>query len=466
MQRRQLVIIGGGPGGYVAAIRAAQLGASVTLVEKDLLGGTCLNRGCIPTKAFYQAAKTLHAVKQADIHGIDIPSWGFNLARTQERKLKVVEQLRDGVAQLLRVNGVEVIKGVARLAKADSILVQTAAGNTITIAADRILLASGSLPTKLPVPGTDLPGVLTSNEALELASLPESMVIVGGGVIGMEFASIFGMFGTKVTVIEYMPRVLMQVDKEISIRLSGALKKASISLVTNTKVKSVVQKDGQLCVMAENQQGDIEVQAGVVLMSTGRIPCVEGLGLEEAGVKYSRRGIAVDEHFRTSVPGVYAIGDVTGGVMLAHVASDQGTVAVEHMFGSPGHYNPYAVPSAIFTHPEIAMVGFTEEEVKDRGIPYVVGKFPLGANSKASIMGEEYGLVKILARQDTRQVIGMHILGAHAPELVHEGALAITNKLTLDQVAHTVHAHPTLSEAVHEAALAADNRAIHIVGRK
>ena len=465
MQKRQLVIIGGGPGGYVAAIRAAQLGASVTLVEKDLLGGTCLNRGCIPTKALYQAANTLHAVKQADMHGIEISNWEFNLAKTQQRKLKVVEQLRNGVAQLLKASGVELIKGVARLTSSDTVVVETGEGDTLLVA-DKILLAAGSLPTKLPVPGANLPGVLTSDEALELNSLPQSMVIVGGGVIGMEFASIFSSFGTKVTVIEYMPRVLMQIDKEISIRLSGILKKSGVGIITNTKLKSVEQRDGQLCVIAEGQQGDIEVMTEVVLMSAGRIPLVEGLGLDEAGVEYTRRGIAVDEGFRTNVPAIYAIGDVTGGVMLAHVASDQGKVAVEDMFGVAGHYDPKAVPSAIFTFPEIAMVGYTEEEAKELGISLLVGKFPLGANSKANIMGEEAGLVKLVARQDNRQVIGMHIMGAHAPDLIHEGALAITNKLTIEQVAQTIHAHPTLSEAVHEAALAADNRAIHVVGRK
>lgn len=465
MQTRQLVIIGGGPGGYVAAIRAAQLGAKVTLVEKDLLGGTCLNRGCIPTKALYQAAKTLDAVKQADMHGIEIPSWSFNLAKTQQRKVKVVEQLRNGVIQLLKANGVEVIKGTARLASSNTVVVETEEGS-LTFAAEKILLAAGSLPTKLPVPGANLPGVLTSREALEFESLPQSMIIVGGGVIGMEFASIFSSFGTKVTVIEYMTRVLMQVDKEISIRLSGALRKSGVNIITNTKVNRVESKDGKLCVIAEGQQGDIEVMAEVVLMSAGRIPWVEGLGLDEAGVEYSRRGIAVGTDFRTNVQGIYAIGDVTGGMMLAHVASDQGKVAVEGMFGQAGHYDPRAVPSAIFTFPEIAMVGYTEEEAKQLGIPLLVGKFPLGANSKANIMGEEAGLVKLVARQDNRQVIGMHIMGAHAPDLIHEGALAITNKLTIDQVAQTIHAHPTLSEAVHEAALAADNRAIHVVGRK
>lgn len=465
MQTRQLVIVGGGPGGYVAAIRAAQLGASVTLVEKDLLGGTCLNRGCIPTKAFYQAARTLDTVKQSDMHGIEISSFSFNLAKTQQRKLKVVEQLRNGVAQLLKASGVELIKGVARLTSSDTVVVETEEGRT-SLVADKILIATGSLPTRLPVPGANLPGVLTSDEALELYSLPQTMVIVGGGVIGMEFASIFSSFGTKVTVIEYMPRVLMQVDKEISIRLSGSLKKNGVGIITNTKVRSVEQRDGQLCVIAEGQQGDIEVMAELVLMSAGRIPFVEGLGLNEAGVEYTRKGIVVDEGFRTNVPAIYAIGDVTGGVMLAHVASDQGKVAVEDMFGQAGHYDPKAVPSAIFTFPEIAMVGYTEEEAKDLGIPLLVGKFPLGANSKANIMGEEAGLVKLVARQDNRQVIGMHIMGAHAPDLIHEGALAITNKLTIDQVAHTIHAHPTLSEAVHEAALAADNRAIHVVGRK
>lgn len=465
MQSRQLVIIGGGPGGYVAAIRASQLGARVTLVEQDLLGGTCLNRGCIPTKALYQAASTLHAVKQADMHGIEISGFSFNLAKTQQRKLKVVEQLRNGVAQLLRSNGVEVIPGVARLTSPTTVVVDTQHGNTILVA-DKILLATGSLPTKLPVPGADLPGVLTSNEALELASLPQTMVIVGGGVIGMEFASIFSSFGAKVTVIEYMPRVLMQVDKELSIRLSGLLKKSGVSIMTNTKVKSVGSRKDQLWVTAEGQQGELEVMAEVVLMSAGRTPHVEGLGLEDAGVEYTRRGITVDESFRTNVPGIYAIGDVTGGVMLAHVASDQGKAAVEDMFGQGGHYDPKAVPSAIFTFPEIAMIGYTEEEAKALEIPCVVGKFPLGANSKANIMGEENGLVKIVARRDNKQIIGMHILGVHAPDLIHEGALAITNKLTLEQVAKTIHAHPTLSEAIHEAALAADSRAIHVVGRK
>jgi dihydrolipoamide dehydrogenase len=326
-----------------------------------------------------------------------------------------------------------------------------------------ILIATGSVPARIPVAGLELPGVITSNEALELDYIPRSMVIIGAGVVGIEFAGIFRSFGTEVTLVEFLPRILPPVDEEIAKRAAVYYKKQGIKIETGMKVKEIRKNNGELVVLAEGKKGEQEFLGELVLISAGRSINIEGLNLEQAGVAYDRGGIMVNSRFETSVPGVYAIGDVIGGQMLAHVASDEGKAAVENMLGLTVHINYDAIPACVFSFPEIAWVGLTEEEAKKRGISYQSGKFMFAANGKALTMGESDGLVKVLAEERTHKVIGVHILGPHASDLIHEGALAVEHGLTITDIGRTVHAHPTLAESFHEAVLGTMNRAIHIM---
>jgi len=440
---RDVIIIGGGPGGYVAAIRAAQLGASVTVVEKEQLGGTCLNWGCVPTKALYQNAQVINTLSRSQEFGVFHNGYSIDMDIVHARKNKVVAQLRDGIAHLLKAYGVNVVTGEASFVSPQELAVQGADGAKLRLTGKNIIIATGSVPSMPPFPGIDLPEVLNSDGLLDVQKVPSSMVVIGGGVIGMEFASIFNAFGTEVTVIEFMPRVLPLVDKDIVARLGAALRKKGIRFATGTRVKEIQQDGEHLSVVAEGKQGEQRFGAEKVLVATGRNINVTGLNLESIGVKYDRKGIIVDEHFATNIPGVYAIGDVIGGMMLAHVASDEGKACVEHILGHGGHINYNAVPAVVFTSPEVATVGLTEEEATEKGIDIAVGKFMYGANSKAVAMGEESGLVKVIARADTGEIIGTHIFGNSASSLIHEAALAVENKLTVDQVARTVHAHPT-----------------------
>lgn len=458
---KDLVVIGGGPGGYVAAIRAAQLGAKVALVEEDKVGGTCLNRGCIPTKALYKNAQILHTLKKSADFGIELSEYSLDMQKVQARKKDIVNRLCTGVGQLLKGNQVEVLLGKGSLEGRSTVAVTTPAGSKELVKAKHILIATGSLPAKIPVTGLDLPGVITSNEALELDHVPKSMVIIGGGVVGIEFAGIFQSFGTKVTVVEFLPRILPPVDEEIVRRATMYLKKQGITIETGIKVKEITELNGELKVLAEGKKGDQEFFGEMVLVSAGRSINVDGLNLDGAGVAYERSGIKVNHRFETSAPGVYAIGDVIGGQMLAHVASDEGKAAVENMLGLEGHINYDAVPSCVFSFPEIASVGLTEEEAKKRSIPYRTGKFMFTANGKALTMGESDGLVKVLAEESSGKVIGVHILGPHASDLIHEGTLAVEHGLTAADIGRTIHAHPTLAESFLESVLGVENQAIH-----
>jgi len=460
---KDLIVIGGGPGGYVAAIRAAQLGAKVTLVEEDRVGGTCLNRGCIPTKALYKNAQIIQTLKKSADFGIQLPGFSLDMPKVQERKREVVDRLCAGVGQLLKGNRVEVISGKGSLVDRSTVAVTVPSGNRELIKGKNILIATGSVPAKIPVDGLDLPGVITSNEALEIDYVPKKMVIIGGGVVGIEFAGIFQSFGTEVTVVEFLPRILPPVDEEIVRRATMYLKKQGIKIETGMRVKEISGKQGELKVLAEGKNGEQEFCGELVLVSAGRSINIAGLNLDEAGVAYERGGIKVNNRFETSAPGVYAIGDVIGGQMLAHVASDEGKAAVENMLGLEGHINYDAVPSCVFSFPEIASVGLTEEEAKKRGISYLAGKFMFAANGKALTMGEGDGLVKVLAEESTKKVIGVHILGPHASDLIHEGVLAVEHGLSTADIGRTIHAHPTLAESFLESVMGVENRAIHIM---
>lgn len=458
-----LIVIGGGPGGYVAAIRAAQLGAKVLLVEQDKVGGTCLHWGCIPTKALYRNAEVMNTFTKADEFGINVDGFTLDMMKVQSRKQEIVERLHTGIQFLLKNAKVEVLKGQGKLIGPHTVEITDAEGNKQRVESANILLATGSNPSRIPIPGVDLPGVLSSDEVLSLDKVPKSMVIIGGGVIGIEFAGIFQSFGTQVTVLELLPRILPMMDEEIVKRMTPLLKKRGIKIETSIKVLEITQTTDGLIVHAENKKGQPELYDGeLVLIATGRSVNIKGLGLEAAGVVHDRRGIQVNDIYSTSVQGIYAIGDVIGGQMLAHVASHQGTEVVERLFSvidssTPNNASPVnnapVVPSCVFSFPELSAVGLTEEQLKEQGIPYSVSKFMFGANGKALTLGEGEGLVKVLAHKEDKRILGVHILGPHASDLIHEAALAIHKNLTVEDIAHMIHAHPTLAESFHEAIL-------------
>ncbi len=463
---KDLLIIGGGPGGYVAAIRASQLGAKVTIIEEDKVGGTCLNRGCIATKALYKNAEVLNTIKKSEEFGISIASYTLDMEKVQNRKNEISDNLRGGIEQLLKGFNIEVIYGKASFVDKNKIEYTTNDGIKNTITANKIIIATGSSVQKLPIEGMDLPNVITSNEALNLDYVPNDIVIIGGGVIGIEFAGIFASFGANVTVVEYAPRILPMLDEEMVKRLTMYLKKKGIKINTGVGVKKVEQLDDKLKIIADNKGNHIEYTADLVLVATGRTINTDGLGLENINIEYDRKGIKVNEFFETSVKDVYAIGDVIGGQMLAHVASDEGKVTVENMYGINSSINYDCVPACVFTFPELSSVGLTEEEAKKREINYSVGKFNFAANCKAQTISEGDGLVKVLADSTSNKIIGVHILGPNASDLIHEGTLAIENGLTIEDIRKTIHAHPTLSEAFQEASLATLGEAIHALPRR
>ncbi|MGI6450367.1 MAG: dihydrolipoyl dehydrogenase [Desulfitobacteriia bacterium] len=465
-----LIIIGGGSGGYTAAIRAAQLGAKVILVEQHALGGTCLHWGCIPTKALYKNAEVINTLKKAREFGVDLAGFSLDMPKVQARKQEIVQRLHAGIKQLMKIHGIKVLLGKARLLNPTTVEVTPSSPDGIPekITARNILLASGSRSASLPIPGTDLPGVLTSKEVLDLTTLPGRMVIIGGGVIGMELAAIFQSFGSEVTVLELLPRILPMMDEELVRRFNPLLKKKGLKIETGVRVQEIRQSGEGLLVCAQGKnEAALEYNADIVLLATGRAPQTEGLGLEETGVRYSRQGIEVDKDFATSVPGIYAIGDVIGGQMLAHVASHQGRIAAEKIFASRetkpeesktdqllSTEKPLpVVPSCVFTFPEMAAVGLTEEEAKSQNIPYQVSKAMFGANGKALTLGEGEGLIKVLANKESGEILGVHILGPHASDLIHEAALSLHQGLKATDIQNMIHAHPTLAETFHEAVL-------------
>ena len=461
-----LAILGAGPGGYTAAIRAGQLGAKVLLIEGEHLGGTCLNWGCIPTKALYRTAEVLEDAREGEAFGLNIESAAADFPATMQRKDSVVEGLRSGIDQLLESNGVEILRGWGRLSETGELTVQAPGGDEVAVAAERILLATGSVPSRPRIPGLDLPGVVDSRDMLALEECPKRLVVIGGGIIGMEFASIFSALGAEVTVLEMLPQLLPTVDDEIARRMGPMFRKKGITAHTKATVKAVEESSDGLVVHYERRDKEETVAADLVLVATGRAPNTRDLPLDALGIEHERGAIRVDDAMVTTNPRFLAIGDAVARMMLAHVASAEGLVAVENAFGSgrdPVNYR--AVPSAVFTLPPAASVGLSEAAAKEEYDEVGVAKFPFAALGKAVAQGAVDGLVKLVYDEETRQLLGLHVLGAGAPELVHEGAIAIQHRLGVDALAHTVHAHPTLSEAVMEAAHVAVGAPIHIVGR-
>ena len=459
----KVVVIGGGPGGYVAAIRAVQLGAEVTLVEKDKLGGTCLNVGCIPTKVLLHTAGVYRSSKEGSVCGV-IADTKLDLGKAQKHKQQIVNRLVMGVKGLLEANKVEVINGIASFIDPSHIKLGSG-GDTRILTADKVIIASGSVPMMPPIPGIGAKQCIDSTGAFALNIVPKSMLILGGGVIGIEMATIFSTIGCKVTIVEMMPTILPMIDEEVSAMLAAKLKKEGVDIYTSSKVEAVSDcgQTAKVKVSLQNREEKI-IETEKVLVSIGRKINTEGLELDKAGIKHERGRITVDDHMRTNLSGVYAVGDCTGGSMLAHVASMQGEVAAENLMGKKTTFDIRTNPSCIYTDPEIASVGITERQAKEQKLDYVVGKFSLAANGKTLITGSN-GMVKIIAGKQYGEILGAHIIGPRATDMIAECALAIGMEATLDEISATIHAHPTVSEAIREAALAAEKKAIHVLNR-
>lgn len=455
---KRIIVIGAGPGGYVAAIRAAQLGATVTIVEKGNFGGTCLNVGCIPTKVLLHAAELYAAIShEGPSIGIFADNVRFDWSVIMKRKATVVRRLVTGVGGLLRSNAITHVPGEAKLVAPNAVEI---AGQRLE--ADAIIIASGSVPAVPPIPGLDLPGVITSDGALSLEALPESIAIAGGGVIGVEFASVFATFGVKVTVVEMLPRILPNIDAEAADILKKALVKKGVVFHTASKLQSVTQNGQGLRLQVETPKGPETIDVAKLLVATGRRPNTANLGLDALGVAMDRARIVTDQRMQTNVPGVYAIGDCTSKIMLAHVAEHEGQIAAENIMGHDAVMDYKAVPSAIYTTPAVASVGLSEEDAVKAGYSVRVGRFPLVANGKSLIAGDTDGMVKIIADSRHDEILGMHIVGGPATDMIAEGGLALRLESTLDEIITTIHAHPTVSEAVAEAAMAALGRTIHM----
>jgi len=456
-----IAIVGAGPGGYVAALRAAQLGARVTVVEKDRVGGVCLNWGCIPTKALLRTAEVLTVAREAADYGVAVADVKLDWTAALKRKDGVVRRLTGGVKLLLEKAGVRLITGTARFVSPLALEVRGQTGVERVEARDYVI-ATGSRPASLPIPGLDGPGVLTSDAALSLESLPSSLLVIGAGPIGVEFATLFQACGVQVTLVEVLPRVLPTLDADLGTEVERALKKARVRVHTASKVSRIEPHAGKYLATVQTSSQGITVEVDRVLVAVGRRPNIEELDLAALGVQTERTGIRVDGQMCTNVPHIYAVGDVTGGILLAHVAMHEGLVAVENALGHERVMNYHAVPSCVFTWPEVATVGLTEEAARQQGYDVQVGRFPFRANGKALAQGEHDGLVKVVAESKRGQVLGVHIVGPHASDLIQEGTLALVLESTLDELEATIHPHPTLSEALAEAGLAAKGRALHM----
>lgn len=462
---KDLIVIGSGPGGYVAAIRAAQLGLKVAVVERDpLFGGTCLHRGCIPTKALLHTASLLDATRASASFGVRVEGAALDLVKTHAYKDKVVKKNAKGIEFLFKKNGVEGIHGTGRVVEPHGVEVEHD-GKTTRHEAKHILIATGSVPRELPFAPTDGERILNSDHILKVDHVPASLVVLGAGAVGTEFASVFSSFGSEVTLVEMLPRMLPAEDEEISAELERIFKKRGIQVRTATKLASVEGKGDALTLALEKAGAAESLEAEMLLVAVGRAPVTQGLGLEELGVQLERGYIQVDpQTMQTAVPHIYAIGDVNQTTpWLAHVASAEGILAAEHIAGQevrPLNYDN--VPSVTFCDPEVGSVGLTEAEARDRGYDVAVGKFPFSALGKAAIEGKTEGFVKVV--RDTRydELLGVHILGLHATDLVAEAGIALTLESTTEEVFRTVHAHPTLAEAIAEACHAAVGHAIHI----
>jgi dihydrolipoamide dehydrogenase len=466
-----LVVLGGGTGGYVAAIRASQLGLKVAVIEKDKLGGTCLHRGCIASKALLRSAEVFHTVTKSLEFGVEVSGISINFLKMQVRKQTIIDQLYKGVQYLMKKGNITVYQGDGRVMgpsifspQAGSVSVTRGDGSSEILVPNYLLIATGSKPRILTGMQIDGEYVLTSEEALALESLPKSMLVIGAGVIGVEWASLLNDLGVQVELVEFADRILPQEDVEISKEMTRLFKKRKIKIHTGVKIlpETLIKEGGTVSIQADKNGEVISFHAEKILVSVGRTANVENIGLENTEVKVERNTIQTNEYFQTAENHIYAIGDVIGGLQLAHVAAHEGMIAVEHMAGLSPHPLDYSkVPKVTYSRPEIASIGWTEEEAKKKGYTLKTGVFPFKAIGKALINGEQEGFVKIISDENTDDLLGIHMIGAHVSDLIAEGALAKVLDATPWEIAHTVHAHPSLAEILGEAALAVDGIQIH-----
>ena len=467
MNQHDITIIGSGPGGYVAAIRCAQLGFNTAIIEKyNTLGGTCLNVGCIPSKALLDSSEhyynAMHTFKE---HGIDIATPTINFQQMIDRKAKVVETTSGGIDFLMKKNKISVYKGIGSFVNEKTISIKLQDGSEELIQTGKTIIATGSKPACPPFITIDKKRVITSTEALKLAELPKSMVIIGGGVIGLEMGSVYARLGTQVSIIEFMDAIIPTMDADLSKELTRSMKKMGVKFFTGHKVTVVNATDNNVIVKAKDKkEQDVVFEADYCLVAIGRKPYTDGLGLEKIGIKLSERGqIEVNDYLETNVPGIYAIGDVIKGAMLAHKAEEEGVFVAEVIAGQHPHINYNLIPGVVYTWPEVAAVGQTEQQLKDQNIAYKVGSFPMRALGRARASMDLDGFVKVLAHADTDEILGVHIIGARAADLIAEAVIAMEFRASAEDIARSSHAHPTYAEAMKEACLAATaNRALHV----
>ncbi len=455
-----VAILGGGPGGYVAAIKAAQHGLKTALVEKAYLGGTCLNIGCIPTKALIASAGSLRAIRSARDYGVTVEGVSFDYGKIQARKERVVKQLRSGVEFLMKKNEITVYTGAGTLTGPHGIGIAGEAEQEIT--ADYLILASGSVPSRPPIPGMDGTNVVTSNELLSWPEVPGTLAIIGAGAIGLEFAFFFNTLGSKVTVLEALPHILPLEDEQIAAELNASLKRQGIAVHCDARVSAIRDAEGKKAVDYQVNGTDQRALADVVLVATGRWPFTEGCGYEAQGIRLDRRAVVVDDYLHTGVASIYAIGDVIGGMLLAHKASTEAAVAVDNITGHRRPMDTHAIPTGLYSHPEVASVGMTEATARAAGLEVQVGVFPLRVLGKALACGEREGMVKVVVNRATGVLIGAQAIGAHATDMITEATMAVQQRLTAEQFTRTIHPHPTLAEGYHEAVEAALGHPVHI----
>lgn len=448
-----VLILGGGPGGYVAAIRAAQLGKKTAVIENRAIGGTCLNRGCIPTKAILSSAEVFENLLHAEDFGLSAENISFDLEKINKRKEDVVSRLVKGIEFVMKKRDIDIIRGEGKITGENEITV-----NDEKYTGEKMIIASGSEPLELSFLGIDHKRVITSDDALKLTEYPKEIVIIGGGVVGIEFAAIFNSFGSKVTIVEMLDNILMPVDSEIRKKFTITLKKRKIKILTSSKVEKIDKNEEKIVLSLDNGK---KLETDMVLVSIGRKLNTDNIGLENIDIEMNGKAVKTNGYMQTSKPHIYAIGDITGDWQLAHAASKQGVIAAEHIAGVETEpIETFFVPSCIFSHPEISWIGLTEDEAKEKGIEYKVGKFPFMANGKALGMNAKDGMVKIIADENNR-IIGGHVFGPHASDLIMELAAAVQNGLKVEDIAETIHPHPTLSECIAESAESILGKMIH-----
>jgi dihydrolipoamide dehydrogenase len=467
-EKYKVVIIGGGPGGYLAALRAGSLGLKTAVIEKDTLGGICLNHGCIPTKVLTHAAAMYSRLQTAGEFGFNIKTMEFNYPQLQEKKRKVVGELVEHISELMKNKKVDVYYGEGTALSANLVSIKSNTGEEIKLETENVILATGSAEIYPPTPGIDHPEIITSTEALALEKLPETMAVIGGGVVALEMASIFMGLGVKVTIVHRSERLLRRMDLEMVRRLATYMRKKGLEIMMNSPIELIEkEEDGFKLTVSCSKGGQQIVKAESLLLAVGRIAAFGNQDLDALGVKYEHNGIRVNSKMETSVPGIYAVGDATyPNYYLAHTAYHQGIVAAENIAGIEAHFDGTAVPVCLFTDPELSSVGISEEEAREKGYENIkVGKFPFSANGKAATQGESEGAVKIISAGENDKVIGVHILGSHSSDLIQEGTMAIAGGLTAKDMAETIHAHPTLCESVWEAAMSISKASLHLTRR-